>query len=176
MWCLTRRIESTKPGLADKSARWDKVCWKENAWRSSLPLSIDARDGATPDDPPGVTVSLSRGSPRFGRGRDGCPARVSASWARREATEGRTSVLESPGVSGGAVAGGGGSGETAMVCCQAWDDLSLSNSAFTPSVFWRKSVREWLPSARRTYVHVGVRDKLRARCDQERLGWDWWPR
>ena len=134
MPCLTRRIESTKPGLEDKSARQDKVCWKENGWRSCLSLSIDARDGTTSDDPPGVAVSFSRGSDEFG-GKDGYPARVSASWARREAMDGRTSAaLDSSRVSRRAGAGGGGS-EAAMAWCHAWDDLSLSNRAFTPSGF-----------------------------------------
>lgn len=47
--------------------------------------------------------------------------------------DGRTSAVEPACVSGEA-AGGGGSA-TAKDCCQAWEDLSLSNRAFTPSGF-----------------------------------------
>jgi len=51
--------------------------------------------------------------------------------------DGRISAaLDSSRVSGTGRAGGGGGGsEAAMVCCQAWDDFSLSNRAFTPSGF-----------------------------------------
>ena len=66
---------------------------------------------------------------------------ASASWARREATEGPGRLLESPPLGRSpsmAGAGGGGGSEAAMACCQAWDDLSLSKRAFMPSVFWRE--------------------------------------
>ena len=103
-----------------------------------MPLPIDD-GGAAPGagDAAGATGSFGRESSisaTVGGGRAECSgiALAPASWAKREATEGRTSELGLPCDSCGVETGGS---EAAIACFQAVDVLSLSRRAFTPSVF-----------------------------------------
>jgi hypothetical protein len=138
-----------------------------------LPLPTDD-GGVTPGagDVAGATGSFGRDSSTSvtvvvgGRAECSVPALAPASWAKREATEGRTSELELPCDSCEVETGGS---EAAIACFQAVDVLSLSRRAFTPSVFCREKGEEGLgPSplvVRLAYVHV---------CDA-RYGYAQWP-